>query len=95
MPAVRAMNEGDYRRWREMRINVMWARLKDKTSATLLADLRQMQERGNFTVAGDIAAIRASLEPGQKVSDIGRERLAKILDDRFEYVQHEMREGRL
>ena len=89
------ITHADYVRMREMRLDVMWARLKDKTSAELLTDLRASQERGNYLIAGDIAAIRALLEPGKKVRDLGKPALRKVLDDRFEYVQHELREGRL
>jgi hypothetical protein len=91
----RGITQSDYVRMREMRVDVMWANLKDKDSAGLLADLRRNQAQGRYLLAGDIAAIRALLEPGKKVRDIGRAGLRKVLDDRFEYVQHELREGRM
>lgn len=55
--------------------------------------LRRNQQAGRYLIAGDIAAIRASLERGQTVKDLGIAGLRKILDARFEYVAHQQREG--
>lgn len=68
------------------RTDAMWERYKDSDTADLLKALRRNQQAGRYLVAGDIAAIRSSLERGQKLRDIGKPALRRILTDRFEYV---------
>jgi hypothetical protein len=67
----------------------MWERYKDSTRADLLTRAAPQPDAGRYLVAGDIAAIRASLERGQTVRDLGKPRLRKILDERFEMVVSE------
>jgi hypothetical protein len=88
------MGENQYRTLINGRTDTMWAAFKDKTSDELLADLRVRQAKGLYLMAGDIAALRAALEPGQTVADLGKPRLRQILDERFEYVANEHAEGR-
>jgi hypothetical protein len=76
------------------RTDTMWDRYRDSDTLDLLAARRRNQAAGRYLVAGDIAAIRSQLERGQTVSDLGKPRLRRILDERFEYVQNETREGR-
>jgi hypothetical protein len=83
------LSRGQYRALIDGRTDAMWDRYKDCTRADLLAPLRRNQKAGRYLVAGDIAAIRASLERGQAVRDLGKPRLRKILDERFEAVVSE------
>lgn len=83
------MNRSEYRMLIDGRTDAMWARYGDSTRADLLPALRRNQRAGRYLVAGDIAAIRASLERGQTVRDLGKPRLRRVLDERFEAVVNE------
>jgi hypothetical protein len=83
------LNRGQYKTLIDGRTDVMWERYKDSTSADLLRAMRRNQHAGRYLVAGDIAAIRATLERGQTVRDLGKPKLRKILDARFEMVVSE------
>lgn len=85
------LTRGQYKTLLDGRTDAMWARYRDSTSADLLAALRRNQHAGRYLVAGDLAAIRASLERGQRVSDKGKAGLRRILDARFECVISERR----
>lgn len=78
-----------YRDLIESRLDIMWGRYQDSTSTELLTALRRNQQAGRYLIAGDLAAMRAALERGQKVRDLGRPGLRRILEDRFEYVSWE------
>jgi hypothetical protein len=86
------ISQGQYKTLIDGRTDTMWARYKDSTSTELLAALRRNQQAGRYLVAGDLAALRAALEPGQKVQDLGKPRLRRILTERFEWVVQEQRE---
>lgn len=85
------MQPNQYRTLLDGRTDAMWDRYKDSATLDLLGALRRNQQAGRYLVAGDIAAIRASLERGQKLRDLGKPALRRILDERFEYVtsQHQ------
>jgi hypothetical protein len=85
------MRPNQYRAMIEGRTDTMWVRYKDSDSADLLAAIRRNQARDRYLVAGDLAAIRAELEPGKTVRDLGKAGLRRILDARFEYVVSENR----
>ena len=84
------ITRNQYRTLLDGRTDTMWARYKDSDTLDLLHALRRNQQAGRTLMAGDIAAMRASLERGQTVRDIGIAGLRKILDERFEYeaAQH-------
>jgi hypothetical protein len=83
------LTRGQYRTLIDGRTDAMWARYADCTSTDLLKALRRNQAAGRYLLAGDVAAIRASLERGQTVRDLGKPRLRRILDERFEAVVSE------
>jgi hypothetical protein len=83
------LTQRQYKTLLDGRTETMWARYKDSTSTDLLGALLRNQQAGRDLVAGDLAAIRSSLERGQTVKDLGIARLRKILDARFEYVVHQ------
>jgi hypothetical protein len=83
------MTRGEYRTLIDGRTDIMWTGYRDSTSADLLVALRRNQAAGRYLVAGDLAAMRAGLERGQTVRDLGKPRLRKILDERFEWVAYE------
>ena len=87
------MRPNQYRAMIEGRADTMWERYKDSDSLDLLAAMRRNQQHDRYLVAGDIAAIRSELEPGKRVRDLGKGRVRKILDERFEYVVFEQRVG--
>ena len=89
---TRLMTRNQYKTLLDGRTDAMWARYKDSDTLELLQALRRNQQAGRHLVAGDIAAIRASLERGQTVRDLGITGLRKILDARFEWVVQERRE---
>lgn len=86
------LTRGQYKTLLDGRTDAMWARYKDSDTLDLLGALRRNQQAGRTLMAGDIAAIRASLERGQAVRDLGITGLRKILDERFEYVAQQHRE---
>jgi hypothetical protein len=88
------IGENQYKVLINGRTDAMWSRYRDCTREGLLPALRRNQQAGRYLVAGDISAIRAALEPGQTVADLGKPRLRQILDERFEYVANEHAEGR-
>lgn len=83
------MRPNQYTTMIDGRADTMWVRYKDSTSLDLLAAIRRNQQQGRYLLAGDLAAIRSQLELGKTVRDLGKNRLRKILDERFEYVAHE------
>jgi hypothetical protein len=87
------IGQSQYRTMLDGRTDAMWARYKDSTGTELLSDIRRNQQAGRNLIVGDLAAIRSSLDPGQKVRDLTKSGLRKILDERFEYVVHEHAEG--
>jgi len=87
------MTRGQYKALIDGRTDAMWDRYRDCTSADLLTALRRELPAGRYLIAGDIAALRSSLERGQTVSDLGKPRVRKILNERFEYVVYENRVG--
>jgi hypothetical protein len=88
------MKRTDYQAMIDGRTDTMWNRYKDETREGLLVFLRRNQQAGRYLVAGDIAAIRAALEPEQKVRDLGKPTLRRILMERFDYVVAQESEGR-
>jgi ribosomal protein S4 len=91
--ALTGHNTSRYKVLIDGRTDAMRGRYKDSTRADLLTALRRNQQAGRYLVAGDLAAIRSSLERGQTVKDLGKAALRKILDARFEYVVYEQRAG--
>lgn len=83
------LTRGQYKTLLDGRTDAMWTRYKDSDTLVLLGALRRNQQAGRYLVAGDLAAIRASLERGQTVRDLGIAGLRRILDERFEYVVQE------
>jgi hypothetical protein len=73
----------------EARTDYMWSKLRHQTRLDLLTDLRHQQANGRYLMAGDRAAIRATLEHGQTLNDLGKPKLRRILHERFEYVMAE------
>jgi hypothetical protein len=88
------MRQTEYQSMIDGRTDTMWNRYKDETREGLLAVLRRNQQAGRYLVAGDIAAIRAELEREQKVRDLGKPTLRRILMERFDYVVQQESEGR-
>ena len=83
------MRANQYRTMIEGRTDTMWARYKDSDSLDLLTAIRRNQQHDRYLIAGDLAAIRAQLEPGKTVRDLGKPGLRKILDARLEHVVSE------
>jgi hypothetical protein len=88
------MKRTEYQAMIDGRTDTMWNRYKDETREGLLVFLRRNQQAGRYLVAGDIAAIRAELEQGQTVHDLGKPTLRRILMERFDYVVAQQSEGR-
>jgi hypothetical protein len=88
------MRASQYRTLLDGRTDTMWNRYRHSDTLDLLHALRRNQQAGRYLIAGDIAAIRAQLERGQTLNDLGKPTLRRILDERFEYVAAENREGR-